>query len=117
MWTLHRRLLRRLSVALGILLLVAALATPAAAHDNLGGDELAMAYWMFVFAVLIAVSGVVILWWGFRSGQFSGIEDPKYRMLDDAPDLDDLPGTMPPASPPASRPAPTTPKEPANPPA
>ena len=89
----RRRLLLlvgRIAAVLGVVVAVAVLARPALAHDNLGGDELAMAFWMFSFAVAIALTGVCCLWWAARTGQFTNIEEAKYRMLENAPDLDEM---------------------------
>jgi cbb3-type cytochrome oxidase maturation protein len=97
-------LLGRGGGVLGVALAMLALASPAFAHDNLGGDELAMAFWMFSFSVAIALTGGFCLWWAARTGQFRNIEEAKYRMLEDAPDLDDLPAPEP--RPQATRPAP-----------
>ena len=83
-------LLGRGAAVLGVVLALAVLARPALAHDNLGGDELAMAFWMFAFAIAIAFTGVCCLWWAFRTGQFTNVEEAKYRMLENAPDLDEL---------------------------
>jgi nitrogen fixation-related uncharacterized protein len=82
--------LRRVLVAGLVLAGLAVLAPGALAHDNLGGDELAMAFWMFSFAIAIALSGAIIGWWAMKTGQFSNVEAAKYRMLENAPDLDDL---------------------------
>ena len=82
--------LRRGLLAVLLLAGLAVLAPSALAHDNLGGDELAMAFWMFAFALLIAVSGAWIAWFAVKTGQFSNVEAAKYTMLENAPDLDDL---------------------------
>jgi nitrogen fixation-related uncharacterized protein len=100
-------LLRRGGTAAVVSLALLAVARPALAHDNLGGDELSMAFWMFAFSVGIAMTGVFALYIAVRSGQFSQIEEAKYRILDNAPDLDDLAPAVPPAAPaPAPRPTP-----------
>ena len=58
------------------------------AHDNLGGDELAVANWMLVGALITIVMGVLAGLWAVRSGQFNNIEESKYSMLDTAEDYD-----------------------------
>ena len=83
-------LVGRGAAVLGTVLIGIVLARPALAHDNLGGDELAMAFWMFAFSVAIAFTGACCLWWASRTGQFTNIEEAKYRMLENAPDLDDM---------------------------
>jgi nitrogen fixation-related uncharacterized protein len=62
--------------------------TSAFAHDNLGGDELAVANWMLIAAVFVAMLGGLAMVWAAMSGQFSNIEDSKYTMLDTAEDFD-----------------------------
>lgn len=62
--------------------------TAAFAHDNLGGDELAVANWMLIGAVVVALIGALAMVWGFSSGQFNNIEESKYTMLDTAEDFD-----------------------------
>ena len=94
----RRRLLLVLGrggVVLGVLLAGGLLAGPAAAHDNLGGDEMSMAFWMFAFSMGIVMTGIFALWWAWRGGMFTNIEEPKYRMLEDAPDLDLLEAPAP----------------------
>jgi hypothetical protein len=83
-------LVGRSAAVLGVVLAGIVLARPALAHENLGGDELAMAFWMFAFALAIAVTGAFCLWWAARTGQFTNIEEAKYRMLENAPDLDEM---------------------------
>ena len=58
------------------------------AHDNLGGDELAVANWMLIAALVVLVMGILAGIWAWRAGQFSNIEESKYRMLDTAEDFD-----------------------------
>jgi cbb3-type cytochrome oxidase maturation protein len=82
----------RLCVVLSGLLLTFT-PSPAFAHDNLGGDELAVANWMLIAAIVVAVMGVVALAWAARAGQFSNVEESKYRMLDLADDYDALMAT------------------------
>jgi nitrogen fixation-related uncharacterized protein len=84
------RWLRWLGLAGAAVLVWAVLAQPTDAHDNLGGDELAMSYAMFAFAVAIAVTGALTILWAVRTGQFRNVEEAKYTMLENAPDLDDL---------------------------
>jgi cbb3-type cytochrome oxidase maturation protein len=71
---------------------------PAFAHENLGDDELAVANWMLIAAFVVAVMGAVALLWAARSGQFSNIEESKYRMLETADEYDALVGAAPPPS-------------------
>ena len=64
-WEANSRLaslVRRGGAAGGVLALLLVLARPALAHDNLGGDELAMAFWMFAFSVAIAATGAFALY-------------------------------------------------------
>lgn len=79
--------LSRILIALGVGLLVMG-PSPALAHDNLGGDELAVANWMLVAAFVVLAMGVLAAIWAARSGQFSNVEESKYRMLDNADDYD-----------------------------
>ena len=82
--------LRWAGLAVAAVLVWAVLAQPTDAHDNLGGDELAMSYAMFAFAMAIAVTGALTILWAARTGQFRNVEEAKYTMLENAPDLDDL---------------------------
>jgi nitrogen fixation-related uncharacterized protein len=82
--------LRWIGLALLAVMVWGILATPTDAHDNLGGDELAMSYAMFAFSVAIAVTGGLTILWAIRTGQFHNIEEVSYKMLENAPDLDDL---------------------------
>ncbi|MFL5733212.1 MAG: cbb3-type cytochrome oxidase assembly protein [Chloroflexia bacterium] len=77
----------RILVGLSGALLIAA-PSQAFAHDNLGGDELAVANWMLVAAMVVLVMGVLAGIWAARTGQFSNVEESKYRMLDTAEDFD-----------------------------
>jgi nitrogen fixation-related uncharacterized protein len=79
--------LMRILVGLGGFMLAAVPGT-AFAHDNLGGDELAVANWMLVGAMVTIVLGILAGLWAMKSGQFSNIEDSKYTMLDTAEDYD-----------------------------
>jgi len=79
--------LMRILVWLGGLMLGAAPGT-AFAHDKLGGDELAVANWMLVGAMITIVLGILAGVWAMRSGQFRNIEESKYNMLDTAEDFD-----------------------------
>jgi cbb3-type cytochrome oxidase maturation protein len=38
-----------------------------------------VAGWM----LLMALTGIALLFWGWRTGQFRDVEEPKYRMLED----------------------------------
>src|SRR6188472_598991 len=71
-------------------IMVALAPTPAMAHDNLGGDELAVANWMLVFAMVTVVIGALWGIWGLMNGQFDGIESSKYTMLDTADDYEGI---------------------------
>ena len=75
-----------ISAAAGILL--ALVPASAFAHDNVGGDELAAANWMLVGAILTIVLGLIWGVWAVRAGQFSNVEESKYRMLELAEDFD-----------------------------
>jgi nitrogen fixation-related uncharacterized protein len=80
----------QLAAGVGTFLVLLSQATPAAAHDNLGGDEMSMAITIFITGcVLIAGASLAVLW-AWRTGQFSNVEQAKYDMLKDAEDLDDL---------------------------
>ena len=81
----------RLGLALGLLLLLISVSAPAYAHDNLGGDEMSMALVIFLAGMVTMVGASLAMWWAYRAGQFSNVEEAKYRMLDNAPDLDLLP--------------------------
>ncbi len=40
--------------------------------------------WMIVgWMVFVMLTGVALLVWGWKSGQFKNVEEAKYRMLDD----------------------------------
>jgi hypothetical protein len=40
--------------------------------------------WAFLlWMIFVVLSGVVLLAWGWRTGQFRNIEEAKYRMLED----------------------------------
>ncbi len=82
--------LRWITLAVLAVIVWGVLAQPTDAHDNLGGDELAMSYAMFAFSVAIAVTGGLTILWAIRTGQFHNIEEVSYKMLENAPDLDDL---------------------------
>jgi nitrogen fixation-related uncharacterized protein len=77
----------RILVGLGGFMLMIAPGT-AFAHDNLGGDELAVANWMLVGAMITIVLGILAGVWAIKSGQFSNIEQSKFSMLDTAEDYD-----------------------------
>lgn len=79
----------RTVLLIGVMML-ALVPTPALAHDNLGGDELAVASWMLVFAIVTVVIGVLWGIWGLMNGQFNGIESSKYTMLDTADDYEGI---------------------------
>jgi hypothetical protein len=80
-------ILMRTLIGLGGLLLAA---TPslASAHDNLGGDELVVANWMLVGAFAVIVMGVLAGIWAAKAGQFTNVEESKFRMIDNAEDYD-----------------------------
>lgn len=83
---LHKRAAR--IVPLTGALILALVPSAASAHDNLGGDELAVANWMLVGAVVTVVIGVLWGIWAYRSGQFNNVEASKYTMLENADDYD-----------------------------
>jgi len=62
----------------------------ALAHDNLGGDELAMSSLMLIGAVVVAAMGGLALIWAAKAGQFKNVEESKYSMLETADDYDPL---------------------------
>ncbi len=68
--------------------LLAAMPTIASAHDGVGDDELAVANWMLVGAIVTIVLGVFMGLWAARSGQFNNVEESKYKMLEHAEDYD-----------------------------
>jgi len=80
------RLMRGL-IGLGGALLIT-VPSPALAHDNLGGDELAVANWMLIAAIVVIVMGVLAGIWAAKTGQFTNVEESKYRMLANADDFD-----------------------------
>jgi len=65
-----------------------AMPSPVFAHDNVGGDELAVANWMLISALVVAAMGILALIWAARVGQFTNVEDSKYTMLELADDYD-----------------------------
>jgi nitrogen fixation-related uncharacterized protein len=79
--------LMRVLVGLGGAMLVFA-PSSALAHDNLGGDELAATNWMLIGAMLVVLMGVLAGLWAIQSGQFSNVEESKFRMIDLAEDYD-----------------------------
>ena len=82
---------RLLSMRILLLLaggLLAAAPSAAFAHENVGGDELAAANWMLIGAFVVALTGIFAGLWAWRTGQFTNVEDSKYRMLDTAEDYD-----------------------------
>jgi nitrogen fixation-related uncharacterized protein len=79
--------LMRVLFGVGAFLLVTAPST-AFAHDNLGGDELAAANWMLLGALVTILMGVLAGYWAIRAGQFSNVEESKYKMLDASEDYD-----------------------------
>jgi cbb3-type cytochrome oxidase maturation protein len=44
-------------------------------------DEATIALTVMTFLIFVIFLGFLV--WGFRSGQFKNIEEPKYRMLED----------------------------------
>jgi nitrogen fixation-related uncharacterized protein len=85
----NRLRLMRFLFGLGGLMLIMAPGT-AFAHDPLGGDELAVADWMLIAAVVtIVIAGLAGLW-AYKAGQFSNIEESKYSMLETAEDFDQV---------------------------
>jgi nitrogen fixation-related uncharacterized protein len=71
-----------------------AFASPAFAHDGVGGDELAAADSMLIVAgVFVVMAGLGILW-SIRNGEFRNPEGIKFNMLktalfdEDGNDLD-----------------------------
>ncbi|MDQ3927969.1 MAG: cbb3-type cytochrome oxidase assembly protein [Chloroflexota bacterium] len=79
--------LMKLCWALAALLLLA-VPTIASAHENIGDDELAVANWMLVGALVAILTGVFMGWWAIRSGQFNNVEESKFTMLDNAEDYE-----------------------------
>lgn len=82
-------LISKAVVFLGVLLVLAA---PSAvrAHENVGGDELAVANWMLIGALVTVLMGVLAGVWASRSGQFNNVEESKYTMLSSAEDFDTI---------------------------
>jgi hypothetical protein len=62
--------------------------TQALAHDGLGGDELAVANWMLVGALITILMGILAGIWAWRNGQFNNVEASKYSMLELSEDYD-----------------------------
>jgi hypothetical protein len=83
---IHLRLMK-LSWGVSAFLLLA-MPTLASAHDAIGDDELAVANWMLVGAMFSVVLGLLFGYWAFRSGQFSNVEESKFKMLDMAEDYE-----------------------------
>jgi nitrogen fixation-related uncharacterized protein len=80
------KLMRIVWVAAG--LLVALAPTSALAHENVGGDELAVANWMLVGAIITIVMGIIAGVWAIRTGQFNNVEESKFTMLATAENYD-----------------------------
>lgn len=83
----QQRLMARIVQVTGAALL-SLVPSVASAHDNLGGDELAVANWMLIGALVTVVIGIFWGVWALKSGQFSNIESSKYTMLENAEDYD-----------------------------
>ncbi len=79
------------AAGLGTFLVLLSQATPAAAHDNLGGDEMSMALTIFITGCVLITGAAIAVFWAWRTGQFNNVEQAKYDMLKNAEDLDDLP--------------------------
>lgn len=76
---------RKISVVLiTVMLLLAAFATPALAHDGVGGDELAVADAMLQVAVVFFVLTGLGIIWAVRNGEFRDPEGTKIEMLNSA---------------------------------
>lgn len=65
-----------------------AVPTVASAHENIGDDELAVANWMLVGAMVAILTGIFMGWWALRTGQFNNVEESKFTMLDNAEDYE-----------------------------
>ncbi|MFN2132202.1 MAG: cbb3-type cytochrome oxidase assembly protein [Anaerolineae bacterium] len=51
-----------------------------------------MGVWAYALWMLFVIlTGIVLLVWGWKSGQFRKVEEPKYRMLEDR-EPEDWPG-------------------------
>lgn len=51
-----------------------------------------MGVWAYALWMLFVIlTGIVLLAWGWKSGQFRKVEEPKYRMLEDR-EPEDWPG-------------------------
>ena len=75
---------KMLVVTITVMLLLVAFATPALAHDGVGGDELAAADAMLQVAmVFFVLTGLGIIW-AVRNGEFRDPEGTKYDMLNTA---------------------------------
>ena len=79
----------RILLSLGVVLF-ALLPSSALAHDNLGGDELAMSSVMLIGAIIVTALALVAGIWAWQAGQFSNIEESKHRMLDIADNYDEV---------------------------
>lgn len=62
----------------------------ASAHDNLGGDELAMSSAMLIGAIIVTAMALVAGIWAWQAGQFNNIEESKFTMLAIADNFDEV---------------------------
>jgi len=74
--------MRRTTLALASSLLIAAMASPAYAHDAVAGEELSGAMEMLYFTLFLVASTAFVIFYAWRKGQFSNFEESKYRMLE-----------------------------------
>src|SRR5690242_11763745 len=65
-----------------VALLLVAFATPALAHDGVGGDEYAAADVMLIFAMAFVVMGGIGIIYAWQNGEFRNPEKAKYSMLE-----------------------------------
>ena len=70
----------------GAMLVVAP--SSALAHDSVGGEELSITNWIFIAALVVIVMGLLAGLWALKNGQFSNVEESKYRMIDLSDDYD-----------------------------
>lgn len=79
----------RILLTLGMLMF-ALIPSGASAHDNLGGDELAMSSAMLIGAIIVTAMALVAGIWAWQAGQFTNMEESKFRMLAISDDFDEV---------------------------
>jgi nitrogen fixation-related uncharacterized protein len=87
---MRQKLVLARTLVMGGALLAAVAPHMALAHDNIGGDELAATNWMLIAALVAILTGIFFGLWAWQSGQFTNVEESKYRMLENAEDYDTI---------------------------